>query len=246
MSDLPENIPSLRNWIEAPAQKTRLASEISEIKLDPPAKEAWLNAYRQFLSAIAKDNYSAAKQIMQKQGWDWRSIRNPAAKGFHKDASLMFYSCWGNSGISDIIDYKTFLFFAHEDPLSLFSKEPSGGSMLHATLHSPPNPSVIKELLQRGVNPYRLNEQNKTYLMGLKKRRERTYSRKIPEEGSESYAHYKELTETISMVENFMSQHTESECVAREAALIAQYKERTPSWVQRKGHGLGQPPAFSL
>lgn len=215
-------IPTLKQWLEEEAQQARLVNEIAE-------EEAYLSgkqeAFGKLCLAIAKNDHSTARTIMNQQKWTAESFPVPDAGNWHNEASLIFYGCWGN-GITKMMDYKMLLFLADEDPASILSNDPDGVSMLHATLNSSPNPSVIKELLSRGVNPHRIDANKESYLDRLK--------------ATSPTSDTAEATATIiSVVEKFMQAHTREECETREAEIKVQQK---PSWVGRAAN----PPSWYI
>ncbi|MDX2073464.1 MAG: hypothetical protein SFX19_03755 [Alphaproteobacteria bacterium] len=213
-------VPSLREWGDLPAQQAFASGHIGRLQAiadntEQSAAEA--AAYARLLIAVHNNDNEEAGRIMQQQGWRADSVTTLSSHHW----PLLAQSCDGNGGVTAVFNDRLFLWLADREPAAVVALElpesEGGGSLLHATLKGPPNPSMIKELLERGVDPYRRDRGHQTYLDKLQ-----AYHREhphIPNATSaidiEANARLLKRESIIAMVQQFMAEHPETEYTAR-------------------------------
>lgn len=231
---LPDSIPSLAEWMQMEPQKGTLEMAIAADEDRMRTTKSPVTPHSRFLLACAREEDEKAAAIMREQNWVGTSIHD-------KQYSLAFTACHANSR-QLWFEFMALLFLEKHDPASLLSTPPRGGSMLHATLHGTPNPSLVKELLAHGVNPYRRNDEGQTYLERF--RLDMPYhftGHKIPEHPSKNQkALLDDMDRIVSMVTDFMAHHSPQECEAREMEIKNAANIKT--WTARRTAGDSLPP----
>jgi len=231
MNEILDSIPSLKDWLAAAPQHEEIATErkyARQSSRDDP--------YHHFKKAILEGDHMAARQIQRKQ--DWRAHSYPYFEG-EDSKSLMFYSCHCNGKLAPMTDYMTFLYLADEEPDAVLATPPGGGSMLHATLCGAPSVAFIKELLVRGVNPYRTDDEGKTFLDHVRKSMEnddaslhnetlkadfaRICGITVEELEADMRQTHENSKTMVALLEEFIATHSKEECEAREAEIKARH-----------------------
>lgn len=121
--------------------------------------------FRALLLALAENDYARADRVMAEQRWTPLSKPDPDAGNWHKDATLMFYGCWGNEkSTPPELMARLYVYLRERDPEAIFSRAPSGDTMLRAWTNGAYDLSILQDLLERGVDPLAKDNEGRTVM----------------------------------------------------------------------------------
>jgi hypothetical protein len=160
-----------RSDVTEPETVPSVASEVARLRSTDIAVPNFLKTAAEEGSGIhalilaLKSGYDAADAVMARLGWTAATCPNTDTSNWHRDCSLMYYSCWGNT--KERYNGESLLLYdylVNRWPEAVHGPVPTGGNMLHAWMYNTQHLCILKDLLSRGVNPTQTDRDGKTPL----------------------------------------------------------------------------------